>query len=51
MNEATLIAAASGSNTTSGAVLTLVLPIAFTLVMLAIWFLVLRSGRRRSHRG
>jgi hypothetical protein len=39
---------AAGSDVTSGAVLTLVLPVAVTIIMLAIWYLAVRSGRFRS---
>lgn len=44
---ATIVIAASGSNVTSGAVLTLVLPIAFVLITLTAWFVFLRRGRDR----
>jgi len=43
-----ILAAATGSNTVSGAVLTLVLPVACVLITLAVWYLVVRSGRHRS---
>jgi hypothetical protein len=35
--------AVAGSNVSSGAVLTLVLPLGCLLVVLAVWFLVLRA--------
>jgi hypothetical protein len=44
---AVILAAATGSNTTSGAPLTLIFPVAFVIVVVGIWSLALRSGRPR----
>lgn len=41
--------ASTGSNTSSGAVLTLVLPVGCVLLMLAIWFFALRRARNRNN--
>jgi hypothetical protein len=47
MTSAISLAASGASDVASGAVLTLVLPVGCVIIMLAIWYFAVRSGRQR----